>query len=152
LAAITLLYYTWHIQNTAGDTKKKCTSAMVFVRMCIGNVIGPLLYPVDDAREYRPSLIVNLVILTLTAVLSLLIPLYLALLNKQHAKRMEELGKSAVRLDESMLKKTERDVVKGSELGGGDMQPREQDNGFLDKTNIANEDFIYGNCNRRRHV
>lgn len=36
LAAITPLIYTWHVQNTAGDTKKKCTSAMVFIGMCTG--------------------------------------------------------------------------------------------------------------------
>lgn len=144
LAAITPLYYTWHVQNTAGDTKKKCTSAMVFVGMCTGNVIGPLLYSVDDAPEYRPGLISNLVMFILVGVISLLIPMYLALLNSRHSKRREELGKSAVRLDESMLKKNERDVVKGIELEGGEAQRQEQDNGFLDKTDMENEDFIYG--------
>ncbi|KAF9691997.1 hypothetical protein EKO04_009925 [Ascochyta lentis] len=143
LAAITPLYYTWHVQNTAGDTKKKCTSAMVFVGMCTGNVIGPLLYSVDDAPEYRPGLISNLVMFILVGVISLLIPIYLTLLNKRHAKRREELGKSAVRLDESMLKKKERNVAKGIELEGGETERQEHDNGFSDKTDMANEDFIY---------
>ena len=144
LAAITPLYYTWHVQNTAGDTKKKCTSAMVFVGMCTGNVIGPLLYSVDDAPEYRPGLISNLIMFILVGVISLLIPIYLAFLNKRHAKRREELGKSAVRLDESMLKKKERDVAKGIDLENGESQRQENDNGFSDKTDMANEDFIYG--------
>lgn len=152
LAAVTPLYYTWHVQNTAGDTKKKCTSAMVFVGMCTGNVIGPLLYSVDDAPEYRPGLIANLVMFILTGALSLLIPVYLALLNKRHAKRREELGKSAVRLDESMLKKSERDVAKGIELEGGDARRQEQDNGFSDQTDMANEDFIYGECSQHQNA
>ncbi|KAL1794997.1 hypothetical protein ACET3X_006813 [Alternaria dauci] len=141
LAAITPLIYTWHVQNTAGDTKKKCTSAVVFIGMCTGNVIGPLLYSVDDAPLYRPGLISNLVMFALVAIIALLIPIYLALLNKRHAKRREELGKSAVRIDESMLKKKEM-TRKGVEIEAQD-QRQEQDNGFSDLTDMKNEDFIY---------
>lgn len=146
LAAITPLYYAWHVQNTAGDTKKKCTSAMVFVGMCTGNVIGPLLYSVDDAPEYRPGLISNLVMFILVGAVSLLIPMYLALLNKRHAKRRAESGKSASRLDESMPKKEERGLVKGIQPDGDEAQRQGQDNGFLDSTDMKNEDFIYGEC------
>jgi uncharacterized membrane protein len=141
LAAITPLIYTWHVQNTAGDTKKKCTSAMVFIGMCTGNVIGPLLYSVDDAPLYRPGLISNLVMFILVAVIALLIPMYLALLNKRHAKRREELGKSAVRIDESMLRKKEM-TQKGTEMEAQE-QRQVQDNGFSDLTDMKNEDFIY---------
>ncbi len=151
LAAITPIIYTWHVQNTAGDTKKKCTSAMVFIGMCTGNVIGPLLYSVDDAPQYRPGLVANLVMFVLVGLISLLIPIYLALLNKRHAKRRAELGKSADRLDESMLKKNERNVAKGIESEeAGDAQRQEQDNGFSDKTDMQNEDFIYGKHTCRR--
>jgi fucose permease len=144
LAAITPIIYTWHIQNTAGDTKKKCTSAVVFVGMCTGNVIGPLLYSVDDAPLYRPGLVANLIMFTLVGIISLLIPVYLAFLNKRHAKRREELGKSAVRVDESMLKKVEVIQGKGIELGeSGEAQSQEADNGFSDLTDVQNEDFIY---------
>ena len=144
LAAITPIIYTWHVQNTAGDTKKKCTSAMVFVGMCTGNVIGPLLYSVDDAPLYRPGLISNLVMFVLVGIIALLIPMYLALLNKRHAKRREELGKSANRIDESMLKKTEMTQGKGMELEEGqEASAPERDNGFSDLTDMANEDFIY---------
>jgi hypothetical protein len=38
MAAITPMIYTWEAQNTAGDTKRKCTSAVVLVGMCTGNV------------------------------------------------------------------------------------------------------------------
>ena len=141
LAAITPLIYSWHVQNTAGDTKKKCTSAVVFIGMCTGNVIGPLLYSVDDAPLYRPGLVSNLIMFTLVAVVSLLIPMYLAVLNRRHAKRRQELGKSAVRVDESMLRKKEI-VHKGAEMEAQDLGER-QDLGFSDLTDMQNEDFIY---------
>jgi hypothetical protein len=38
MAAITPMIYAWEAQNTAGDTKRKCTSAVVLVGMCTGNV------------------------------------------------------------------------------------------------------------------
>lgn len=145
MAAITPIIYTWHVQNTAGDTKKKCTSAMVFIGMCTGNVIGPLLYSVDDAPLYRPGLISNLAMFVLVGVLSLLIPIYLALLNKRHAKRREEVGKSAHRIDESMLKKVEMTQGKSIELEEtGEVPDRNvADNGFSDLTDMQNEDFIF---------
>ncbi|KAH7390920.1 major facilitator superfamily domain-containing protein [Phaeosphaeria sp. MPI-PUGE-AT-0046c] len=144
MSAITPIIYTWHIQNTAGDTKKKCTSAMVFVGMCTGNVIGPLLYSVDDAPLYRPGLISNLIMFVLVGILSLLIPVYLALLNRRHAKRRESLGKSAVRVDESMLKKAEMTQGKAIELEeAGEASGRDADNGFSDLTDLKNEDFIF---------
>jgi hypothetical protein len=54
------MLYAWQAQNTGGDTKKKCTSGMVFVGMCAGNVIGPLLYSTNDAPLYRTGLIADL--------------------------------------------------------------------------------------------
>ena len=42
LAGITPLVYAWEAQNTAGDTKRKCTSAVVLIGMCTGNVCFPL--------------------------------------------------------------------------------------------------------------
>ncbi|KAH8728348.1 major facilitator superfamily domain-containing protein [Phaeosphaeriaceae sp. PMI808] len=144
LAAVTPLIYAWHVQNVAGDTKKKCTSAVVFVGMCTGNVIGPLLYSIDDAPLYRPGLISSLAMFIIVSIVSLLIPLYLALLNKRHAKRREELGKSAAIIDESMLRKAEMTQGKNIELeGGGETQRQGQDHGFSDMTDMENEDFIY---------
>lgn len=70
LAAITPILVAWQAQNTGGDTKKKCTSAIVFVGMCTGNVIGPLLYSTDDAPLYRPGLISNLAMFVLVGILS----------------------------------------------------------------------------------
>ncbi|KAM7215951.1 14b28d54-7c27-47ee-85cc-5d2f8fd2a3d5 [Rhypophila decipiens] len=147
LAAITPLIYAWQAQNTAGDTKRKCTSAMVFVGMCTGNVIGPLLYSVDQAPLYRPGLIATLVVFALVGVISAIIPLYLMFLNRQHAKRREELGKTSQLVDESMMAKNTMLSSKTVEAEQGhDERARtaiEEDNGLRDMTDLQNEDFIY---------
>ncbi|OHE94166.1 major facilitator superfamily transporter [Colletotrichum orchidophilum] len=138
LAAITPLIFTWQAQNTAGDTKKKTTSAVVFIGMCTGNIIGPLLYSVDDAPVYRPGLISNLI---------MLIPLYLKYLNVQHAKRRAALGKSTLIVDESMMRNKDKQQGKAVEIeeDPSEVQPRaiEEDHGLQDMTDLKNEDFIF---------
>ncbi|KAK4154810.1 hypothetical protein C8A00DRAFT_32406 [Chaetomidium leptoderma] len=99
-------------QNTGGDTKKKCTSVMVFIGMCTGNVIGPLLYDESQAPLYRSGLISNLIMFAVVGRVSAIIPFYLMYLNHRHAKRREELGKSAVMVDESMMGKNQMEDSK----------------------------------------
>ncbi|CCF33847.1 major facilitator superfamily transporter [Colletotrichum higginsianum] len=147
LAAITPLIYTWQAQNTAGDTKKKTTSAVVFIGMCTGNIIGPLLYSVDDAPVYRPGLISNLVMFILVAFMGALIPLYLKYLNVQHAKRREALGKSTQIVDESMMRNKDVQDSKAVELEEDPQRHQhrtiEEDHGLQDMTDLKNEDFIF---------
>ncbi|KZL72884.1 allantoate permease (major facilitator superfamily transporter) [Colletotrichum tofieldiae] len=147
LAAITPLIYTWQAQNTAGDTKKKTTSAVVFIGMCTGNIIGPLLYSVDDAPVYRPGLISNLVMFILVAFMGALIPLYLKYLNVQHAKRREALGKSTQIVDESMMRNKDVQDGKAVELEEDPQRQQhraiEEDHGLQDMTDLKNEDFIF---------
>ncbi|KEY73009.1 hypothetical protein S7711_04673 [Stachybotrys chartarum IBT 7711] len=163
LAAITPLIYAWQAQNTAGDTKKKCTSAMVFIGMCSGNVIGPLLFSIDDAPLYRTGLISDLIMFATVGVLSALeslpdrraasranyafrlIPLYLMVLNRRHAKKREELGKTAQVVDESMMGKghMENSKMAGIEDAAANQRRVEEDNGLKDMTDLKNEDFIY---------
>ncbi|AEO68507.1 uncharacterized protein THITE_2118047 [Thermothielavioides terrestris NRRL 8126] len=148
LAAITPLLYAWQAQNTGGDTKKKCTSAMVFIGMCTGNVIGPLLYDESQAPLYRPGLISNLVMFALVGGISALIPFYLMYLNHRHAKRREQLGKSAAVVDESMMAKGQMEDSKAVEIedaGGTNRRQKalEEDNALRDMTDLQNEDFIY---------
>ncbi|KAK2017627.1 major facilitator superfamily transporter [Colletotrichum eremochloae] len=147
LAAITPLIFTWQAQNTAGDTKKKTTSAVVFIGMCTGNIIGPLLYSVDDAPVYRPGLISNLVMFILVAFMGALLPLYLRYLNGQHAKRREALGKSKNVVDESMVRKKDVQDSKEVELEEDPQRQQhraiEEDHGLQDMTDLKNEDFIF---------
>ncbi|KAK3346513.1 major facilitator superfamily domain-containing protein [Lasiosphaeria hispida] len=148
LAAITPLIYAWQAQNTAGDTKKKCTSAIVFIGMCTGNVIGPLLYSIEDAPLYRTGLIADLIMFVTVGAVSALIPVYLIFLNRRHAKRREELGKNSVLVDESMLGKNQMENSKAVEIEGGGIgtsaqRTLEEDNAMQDMTDLRNEDFIY---------
>ncbi|KAJ5865136.1 Major facilitator superfamily domain general substrate transporter [Penicillium soppii] len=145
LAGITPMLYAWQAQNTAGDTKKKCTSGVVFVGMCAGNVIGPLLFSTEDAPLYRKGLIADLAMFVTVGVLSGLIPIYLAYLNKKHEKMRVELGKSGHVADMSMLRKNQLKVNKAAELENVPEQKASvaQDKGLLDVTDLKNEDFIY---------
>ncbi|KAL3492044.1 major facilitator superfamily domain-containing protein [Aspergillus germanicus] len=145
LAGITPLVYSWQGINTAGDTKKKVNSGVVLVGMCTGNIIGPQLYSIDQAPEYRPGLIANLVLFILVGILAIVVDVYLYWLNKQHAKKREELGKNARIVDESMLRKNEVQESKALELEdvGAERDRNVVDKGFLDTTDLKNEDFIY---------
>ncbi|KAI9929357.1 hypothetical protein MW887_000825 [Aspergillus wentii] len=143
LAAITPLVYAWEAQNTAGDTKRKCTSAVVLIGMCTGNVIGPQLYSTSQAPLYRPGLISNLILFGLTGAFAAITNMYLIILNKKHAKKRESLGKSAQIVDESMLAKDEMQTGKAVEVEDVTPAPeRANDKGFADTTDLKNEDFV----------
>ncbi|KAI1334355.1 MFS general substrate transporter [Xylariaceae sp. FL0016] len=144
LGAITPMVYTWSAQNTGGDTKKKTSSAMMFMGMCTGNIIGPLLYNIKDAPLYRPGLIANLIMFILVGALGILIPMYLMVLNRWHAKKREELGKQADVVDESMMSKKQMQDSKAVELEQREQARNiEDDNGLQDLPDLRNEDFIY---------
>lgn len=79
-------------------------------------------------------------------VVSALIPYYLKFLNVRHAKRREELGKSAALIDESMMTKDKMADSKAVEIEDAEgLQHRtlEEDNALHDVTDLNNEDFIY---------
>ncbi|KAI0377486.1 MFS general substrate transporter [Hypomontagnella monticulosa] len=145
LGAITPMVYAWSAQNTGGDTKKKTSSAMMFMGMCTGNIIGPLLYNTKDAPLYRPGLIANLIMFVTVGVLGLVIPMYLMFLNRWHAKKREELGKQANVIDESMVRRKDMQESKAVELEQNEQTTRniEEDNGLNDLPDLRNEDFIY---------
>lgn len=82
----------------------------------------------------------------LVGIVSGLIPLYLMFLNKRHAKRREELGKSAALVDESMVAKETMAESKAVEIENAQAPQRrtlEEDNALHDVTDLSNEDFIY---------
>ncbi|KAI1261371.1 major facilitator superfamily domain-containing protein [Xylariaceae sp. FL1019] len=140
LGAITPLIYTWSAQNTGGDTKKKTTTAVMIVAMCTGNIIGPQLFSTKDAPLYRPGLIACLVQFVFVGALGLLIPVYLMYLNRQHARKREEVGKQVDVMDASMRrqKDAQAEVGQKEELRGV-----EDDLGLQDLSDLRNEDFIY---------
>lgn len=75
-----------------------------------------------------------------------LIPFYLMFLNRRHAKKREQLGKTAEVVDESMMRKGQMENSKAVELEedvGNRHRDVGADNGLQDMTDLKNEDFIY---------
>ncbi|CAE7089673.1 unnamed protein product [Rhizoctonia solani] len=142
------MLYSWASQNTAGHTKKTCTTGLVYVAQCAGNIVGPLLYKTTEAPYYHRGLISNLICWIILAALIPITALYLAFLNKQHAAARRRAGKKAEIIDTSLEDtKRAREVAKQNEEseGGedGGQKRRLNDQAFNDLTDLQNEDFIY---------
>lgn len=160
------MIYSWSAQNTAGDTKRKSTSALVFIGSSAGNIIGPLLFTPDEAPSYSRGLKTNIVLFSAVVLLALLTSAHLKWLNSKHAERRVSLGKTAVVFDSSL--ETAREVdrmgtirenwaretrLHNGELGSsldhqqGQNSDYEEDstssNAFADLTDLENEDFIF---------
>lgn len=154
---ITPLIYSWSAANTAGDTKRKCTSAALFVGQSVGNVVGPLLYKPSEAPQYARGLRSNLALYCLIIVMVGATSAYLAFLNKSHSKRRVAMGKSAVIIDTSLLSaaEAERMQAAGQLTGTGDGQEMAAagDEGttagdvgaraFENLTDLQNEEFVF---------
>ncbi|KAF9006033.1 major facilitator superfamily domain-containing protein [Cyathus striatus] len=125
------MLYTWSAQNTAGHTKKTCTTGVVFIAQCAGNVLGPLLYTTEEKPYYRRGLVANLICWICLAVLTLIMAALLTVRNRQHARTRINLGKSAVVVDNSL-----EETVEQQRAG-------QNDQAFLDLTDSQNEDFIF---------
>lgn len=97
----------------------------------------------DPAFPRIPSPRRDLLISKLTA--HSLIPLYLMYLNRVHAKKREQLGKSADVVDQSMIRNRDTQESKAVEIEQHEQQPRglEEDKGLQDLSDLKNEDFIY---------
>jgi hypothetical protein len=54
------LLYSWANLNAAGHTKKVCTTAVMFVFQCVGNIIGPQVYLAREAPKYFTGLYVDI--------------------------------------------------------------------------------------------
>lgn len=161
------LIYSWSAQNTAGDTKRKSTSALVFIGASAGNIVGPLLYSPEDAPGYSSGLRVNLGLYVMVMCLVVGASLHIKRLNLQHGRRRVALGKSAVVVDMSLetAEEVERmEVMENSQHQGSarEIADNEADNpsrgdaleedghgtqqgdkAFGDVTDLENEDFLF---------
>ncbi|TQN66872.1 putative transporter [Colletotrichum shisoi] len=157
---ITPLIYSWSAANTAGDTKRKCTSAFLFVGQSVGNVVGPLLYKPAEAPRYTRGLTSNLALYCVIVVLVAATSLYIAFLNRSHSRRRVAMGKSAVILDTSLYsavktEKMQRDQAaaagrragdEGDEMaaaGEGNAQEDVGARAFDNLTDLENEEFVF---------
>ncbi|KAG6916243.1 hypothetical protein DXG01_007740 [Tephrocybe rancida] len=126
------MLYTWSAQNTAGNTKRTCTTGIMFIAQCAGNIVGPLLYATEEKPYYHHGLIASLVSWIALAILTLVTAAYLAFRNGQHEKIRLSLGKAAKVIDMSLEKQ---------HMDNGDAPSNDQ--AFLDLTDSQNEDFIF---------
>ncbi|KAJ7859722.1 MFS general substrate transporter [Mycena leptocephala] len=143
--ALQPMLYTWSSQNTAGHTKKTCTTGIVFVAQCAGNILGPLVYKTQDKPYYKPGLICDLICWILLSVLTLVTAGYLTFLNKRHADRRVALGKPANIIDTSLetVREGRRRADNATAPVDGDGQEAENLQSFDDLSDLVNEDFIY---------
>ncbi|KAF5009157.1 hypothetical protein FDECE_4601 [Fusarium decemcellulare] len=137
---ITPLIYSWSGQNTGGDTKRKVTTAVIFIGSNAGNIVGPLLFRTDEKPRYTRGLTANLVLFIVLAVLFAFGMLLIKVLNKRHARKRVALGKPEHPVDLSMMDNREiendDDIINQAEDQTGER-------GFEDLTDLKNEDFIY---------
>ncbi|TFK64965.1 MFS general substrate transporter [Pluteus cervinus] len=135
--ALQPMLYTWSAQNTAGHTKKLCTTGVVFVAQCAGNIVGPLLYRTQDKPYYLRGLVADLICWIALAVLTLMTAAFLQFRNKQHEDARRRLGKVAVIVDTSL----EEYAVQAEMTKTGQLVSNDQ--AFDDLTDGQNEDFIF---------
>ncbi|KAL0936815.1 allantoate permease [Colletotrichum truncatum] len=151
---ISPLIYSWSAANTAGDTKRKCTSATLFIGQSVGNVVGPLLYKPSEAPKYSRGLSSNLALYCVIILLVALASVYLAFLNKSHSKRRVAMGKSAVIIDTSLFSAEEAERMRqagqpagsdGHEMAapGEDAQVDVGARAFDNLTDLQNEEFVF---------
>jgi len=121
--AISPLIYSWSGQNTAGDTKRKFTTAMLFVGASAGNILGPHLYRPSEAPHYTRGLTANLAMFVAIIVIVGLGAAWIKILNKRHAAMRVRLGKSETIVDLSMENKrtlaAHDEAVNDGEAAGG---------------------------------
>lgn len=138
---ITPLIYSWSAANTAGETKKKVTTGMLFVFQCAGNVLGPNLYTTEEKPLYRRGLLSNLAMFIVLMALYAAQTFYLIILNKRHARKRVAEGKQAKIVDRSMMEVKdaypERKEIEDSDAA------ETGDHAFSDLTDFENSEFVY---------
>jgi hypothetical protein len=119
---------------------------MLFVGLCVGNIVGPQLYLESEAPRYQTGLIGNLVVLSILFGLIIVQTLYLSLLNRRNAKKRKAMGKTGPNIDYSLESSSKWAAMKAqqqqNEREGG--APEEHNaSAFEDLTDLQNVDFIY---------
>ncbi|KAM3438979.1 hypothetical protein NHJ13734_003976 [Beauveria thailandica] len=137
---ISPLIYSWSGQNTGGDTKRKVTTAILFIGASVGNIIGPLLFRPSEKPRYTRGLRVNLALFIVLVALIVAGMLLIRILNRRQAKRRVALNKSEHITDRSMMGHGQADDP-NERLN--EMEENVGERAFEDVTDLKNEDFIY---------
>jgi hypothetical protein len=142
--------YSWSSSNTGGDTKGKCTQAVLFVGQSLGNIIGPQLYRPSDAPEYFRGLQSNLMLYMAIVVIVGMASIYLSYLNRNHGRRRVALGKDAVIVDYSLYSPEDADRLRRAKSHDAPQAEHSEeadrpqgDRAFDDLTDLQNDEFIF---------
>lgn len=127
---------SWLISNIGGSTKKSVIMSLYNAGSSAGNIIGPLLFNLDNAPEYLPGLRSTMAITaTLIAVVGIQVANLFWLNHLQEKKRVAN-GKPAKIKDLSMIHRYESGLAEDGEEQLGN-------NAFLDLTDKKNDEFVY---------
>ncbi|KAH7127972.1 major facilitator superfamily domain-containing protein [Dactylonectria estremocensis] len=137
---ITPLIYSWSGQNTAGDTKRKVTTACIFIGSSTGNIIGPLLFRTSEKPRYDRGLKANLVLFIVLAIFILAGMLLIKILNRRQAAKRKALGKPEHIQDLSMM---DGKAIKDTDGALNKVEDNTGQGALEDITDLKNEDFIY---------
>ncbi|KAH7037069.1 major facilitator superfamily domain-containing protein [Microdochium trichocladiopsis] len=140
---ISPLIYSWSGQCTGGDTKRKVTTAMLFIGSNAGNVIGPLLFRTDEKPRYDRGLRASLGLFVALAVVTIAGMLWIRILNGRQAAKRVAMGKSAVIQDLSMADSKQVADGEGPAMLNQVADEHVGEHGLDDITDLQNEDFIY---------
>ncbi|KAK7443729.1 hypothetical protein VKT23_015511 [Stygiomarasmius scandens] len=110
--------------NTAGQTKKQITSALIWLGACVGNISGPFFYRAQDAPTYRLGIGSMLVCNCLEVVIFILLRLYFIRANRVRNDKAAAENKT--------LSTTETGPV-----------PHQNETAFADLTDWQNVNFRY---------
>ena len=121
-------------------------TGLLYVGLCVGNIVGPQLYKKKQAPYYHTGLEANMAVLCILSGLILLQAFYLSMLNKRNVKRREAAGKTGRLVDYSLEASSKWKALRSEQAardqseGHGERQHVE---GIDDLTDLKNEDFIY---------
>ncbi|KZW00695.1 MFS general substrate transporter [Exidia glandulosa HHB12029] len=138
------LILAWLGANTAGSTKKAFNVTGFQVMLSVGNIVSPHLFQARDAPYYYPALRTILGFFVANAATTILLVVYLAFLNRVHAKSRVAEGKPAKIKDLSMGHRYgKRDDSSSVEEGSTVEDERLGNQAFLDLTDMKNNEFVY---------
>ncbi|WOO82425.1 putative transporter [Vanrija pseudolonga] len=143
---ITPIVYSWCFANTAGHTKKTTMTGMLYVGLCVGNIVGPQLYKANQAPEYKEGLEANLVCLCALSALIVAQALYLKYLNRRNVNRRRAKGKTGQVLDYSLEASSRWAGLRADQAAKDAAEGHQEEHNaqaFMDLTDLQNEDFIY---------
>jgi len=143
---VTPILFSWTFANTAGHTKKTVTTGMLFVGLCVGNIVGPQLYLTKEAPRYQTGLIGNLVVIAILFGLIIVQTFYLSLLNRRNAKKRKAMGKTGPNVDYSLESSSKWAAMKAQQKHNeqeGGIAEEHNAAAFEDLTDLQNVDFIY---------